>query len=133
MNRWSDIKDRLTAFDCAIYTFDMLLTVKTGRTLNAPRSKAHSEQNTRSASDISIHTAPITKPASLLTRRSQSHREDQSVLGCDGVSPLGKSFSTFQKHYNPSKHQRHSSNNKHHVQQHCCDNLPSPSFHPCHI
>ena len=105
---------------------------QTGRTLNAPQSKAHSEQNT-SASDTSTHTAPITKCASLLTRRNQSHHKDQSVLGCDVVSPLGKSFSTFQKHYGPSKHQRHSPNNKHHVQQHCCDNLPSPSFHPCRI
>jgi hypothetical protein len=28
MNRWSELKDRLTAFGCAIYTFDMLLTVR---------------------------------------------------------------------------------------------------------
>jgi len=42
--------------------------LQTGRTLHDPKSKAHSEQNTRSICDmstVSTHTTPESKPASV--------------------------------------------------------------------
>jgi hypothetical protein len=52
MKQWSELLGRLTAFDHTVYTFDTLIQ-QTGRTLHDPKSKAHSERSTRSASDIS--------------------------------------------------------------------------------
>jgi len=130
MEQWSELQRRLTVFDCTVYTFDVLLQ-QTGRTLHGPKSKAHSEQNTRSACDISTHTALKTKPASLQRQQEVSHNIKITVfwdrmLCChwESQSPHCKSTMVV----------RNISNTKLHVQQHCSDNLPSPSYlHPCHI
>ena len=72
MKQWGELQGRLTVFDCTVYTIDMLLQ-QTGRTLHDPKSKAHSEQNTRSISHISTHNAPKSKPASLQRQQEASH------------------------------------------------------------